>query len=179
MMGVEAPEIFWATHKRQVINLWNCCIWLVNLFQLYDDARTCQRQICGLSSYFASFTAIVYLFLSFLFRDMTSIYHQVQLSPFYFSNNLVFWIYLRVNFLLCISIALIILHASNCFYLPSMFHSHFTCTFCFPRTFLNTDMAYYGYSYSESPSTHSGCRDCHAFIPAFTNKFNNSYSRNV
>ena len=41
MMGVEAPEICWATHKRQVINLWNCCIWLVNL--LYDDARTCQR----------------------------------------------------------------------------------------------------------------------------------------
>jgi len=44
MMGVEAPETCWATHKRQVIKLWNCCIWLVNLFKLYDDARTCQRQ---------------------------------------------------------------------------------------------------------------------------------------
>ena len=44
MMGVEAPETCWATHKRQVINLWNCCIWLVDLFELYDDARTCQRQ---------------------------------------------------------------------------------------------------------------------------------------
>jgi len=31
--------------ERRVINLWNCCIWLVNLFELYDDARTCQRQI--------------------------------------------------------------------------------------------------------------------------------------
>jgi len=31
--------------KRQVINLWNGCIWLVNLFELYDDARTCRRQI--------------------------------------------------------------------------------------------------------------------------------------
>jgi len=31
--------------KHQVINLSNCCIWLVNLFELYDDARTCQRQI--------------------------------------------------------------------------------------------------------------------------------------
>jgi hypothetical protein len=30
--------------KRQVINLRNCCIWLVNLFELYDDAGTCQRQ---------------------------------------------------------------------------------------------------------------------------------------
>jgi hypothetical protein len=44
MMGVEAPETYWTKHKRQVINLWNCCIWLVNLFELYDDARTCQRQ---------------------------------------------------------------------------------------------------------------------------------------
>jgi hypothetical protein len=31
--------------KRQVINLRNCCNWLVNLFELYDDARTGQRQI--------------------------------------------------------------------------------------------------------------------------------------
>jgi len=43
-MGVEAPETCWATRKSQVINLWNCCIWLVNLFELYDDARTCQSQ---------------------------------------------------------------------------------------------------------------------------------------
>jgi len=34
MMGVEAAETCWATHKRQVINLWNSCIWLVNLFEL-------------------------------------------------------------------------------------------------------------------------------------------------
>jgi len=45
MMGVEEPETCWATHKRQVINLWNCCIWLVNLFELYDDGRVYQRQI--------------------------------------------------------------------------------------------------------------------------------------
>jgi len=44
MMGVETPETCWATHKSQVINLWNCCIWLVDLSELYDDARTCQRQ---------------------------------------------------------------------------------------------------------------------------------------
>ena len=31
-MGVEAPETCWATHKRQVIKLWNCCI-LVDLFE--------------------------------------------------------------------------------------------------------------------------------------------------
>jgi len=39
------PETCWTTHKRQVINLWNCCIWLVNLFELCDDAWTCQHQI--------------------------------------------------------------------------------------------------------------------------------------
>jgi len=43
-MGVEAPETCWATHKCQAIYLWNCCIWLVNLFELYDDTRTWQRQ---------------------------------------------------------------------------------------------------------------------------------------
>ena len=44
-MGEETPETCWATHKRQVINLWNCCILLVDLFESYDDARTCERQM--------------------------------------------------------------------------------------------------------------------------------------
>ena len=33
MMGGEAPETCWATPKRQVINLGNCCILLVDLFE--------------------------------------------------------------------------------------------------------------------------------------------------
>jgi len=33
MMGGEVPETCWATHKRQVINLCNCYILLVNLFE--------------------------------------------------------------------------------------------------------------------------------------------------
>jgi hypothetical protein len=44
MMGGETPETCWATHKRQVINLWNCCILLVELFESYDDVWTCERQ---------------------------------------------------------------------------------------------------------------------------------------
>jgi hypothetical protein len=43
-MGGEAPETYSATHKRQVINLWNYCILLVDLFESYDDPRTCERQ---------------------------------------------------------------------------------------------------------------------------------------
>jgi len=44
MMGVRTPETCWAVHtsKCQVINLRNCCIWLVDLFETYDDARTCK-----------------------------------------------------------------------------------------------------------------------------------------
>jgi hypothetical protein len=34
MMGVRTPKTCWAVHKRHVINLRNCCIWLVNFFQL-------------------------------------------------------------------------------------------------------------------------------------------------
>ena len=33
MMGVRTPETCWAVHKRRVINLRNCCIWLVDLFE--------------------------------------------------------------------------------------------------------------------------------------------------
>jgi hypothetical protein len=40
IMGEEAPETCWATHKRQVINLWNCCIFLVNLFESFFPAFT-------------------------------------------------------------------------------------------------------------------------------------------
>jgi hypothetical protein len=39
------PKTCWATHKHQVINLWNCCIQLVDLFESYNDARTCERQM--------------------------------------------------------------------------------------------------------------------------------------
>jgi hypothetical protein len=44
LMGGETLETFWATHKRQIINLWNCCILLVELFKSYEDARTCEPQ---------------------------------------------------------------------------------------------------------------------------------------
>ena len=43
-MGVEAPRNMLSETKHQVISLWNCCIWLVNLFELCVDTRTCQRQ---------------------------------------------------------------------------------------------------------------------------------------
>jgi len=35
-MGVRAPETCWALHtsNRQVINLRNCCVWLVDLFEI-------------------------------------------------------------------------------------------------------------------------------------------------
>jgi hypothetical protein len=33
MMGIRMPETCWAVFKRQVINLRNCCIWLVDSFE--------------------------------------------------------------------------------------------------------------------------------------------------
>ena len=36
MMGMRTPETCWAVHKRQVINLRDCCIWLVDLLDLYS-----------------------------------------------------------------------------------------------------------------------------------------------
>jgi hypothetical protein len=73
MMGVEAPETCWKTHKRQVINLWNCWFWLVNLFELYDDARTCQRQTeTGVQFCFFLLLAIDGGVVSFTFRPSYS-----------------------------------------------------------------------------------------------------------
>jgi hypothetical protein len=42
MMGVRTPETCRAVHKLQVINLRNCCIKLIDLFELNDDTRTCK-----------------------------------------------------------------------------------------------------------------------------------------
>jgi hypothetical protein len=36
MKGVRTPETCWAVYKRQLINLRNCCIWLVDLFEIDD-----------------------------------------------------------------------------------------------------------------------------------------------
>jgi len=44
VVDCQTPETCWVTHKRQVINLWNCCILLAKLFKSYHDARTCERQ---------------------------------------------------------------------------------------------------------------------------------------
>jgi hypothetical protein len=45
MMDEKVPETCWVVHKRQVINLWNCFILLVDLFESCYDARTCGRHI--------------------------------------------------------------------------------------------------------------------------------------
>jgi len=70
MMGGEAPETCWATHKRQVINLWNCCIWLVDLFESYDDARTCDTS--NIFLLLVSYRARCRVSCPFLVKDVTS-----------------------------------------------------------------------------------------------------------
>jgi hypothetical protein len=40
MMGVRTPATRRVVNKRQVINWRDCYMWLVHLFELYDDART-------------------------------------------------------------------------------------------------------------------------------------------
>ena len=45
MMGRRMPETCWAVNKLQVINWRNCGINLIDLFELYDDARTYRFKI--------------------------------------------------------------------------------------------------------------------------------------
>jgi NADH:ubiquinone oxidoreductase subunit 3 (subunit A) len=72
IMGVESPETCWAAHKRQVIHLWNCYILLVNLFVLYDGARTCQRQTFMLYLWNSHIPKIVHFFM-YILRIMLGI----------------------------------------------------------------------------------------------------------
>ena len=45
MMGGETSETCWAAYELGVINLWICCISLVDSFETYNDAWTCKHQI--------------------------------------------------------------------------------------------------------------------------------------
>ena len=51
MMSMRMPETCWAVNKRQVINWRNFCIYLVDLFELYDDARTCSAFVFPIEVY--------------------------------------------------------------------------------------------------------------------------------
>ena len=49
VMGVMTPETCWAVRKRQEINLRNCCIWLVDLFEIVwwcTDLQTLNQISC-------------------------------------------------------------------------------------------------------------------------------------
>jgi len=83
-MGGKAPETCWATHKRQVINLWNCCMLLVDLFESYDDARASEHHLHNihfistapvlLNSIYTYFTR--YKTLTFLVRGQYQVHPQ-------------------------------------------------------------------------------------------------------
>jgi hypothetical protein len=82
MMGVEAPETCWATHKRQVINLWNCCIWLVNLFVLH---MFCLKR----------FSYILQVFVwNILWCTVSNFYHAHDISIIYCSSGSFLFVYL-------------------------------------------------------------------------------------
>jgi hypothetical protein len=60
------PKTCWATHERQVINLWNCCTLLVELFESYDDAWTFKRHtlscsVLGTMKSYRQFLRIIYM----------------------------------------------------------------------------------------------------------------------
>jgi len=42
VVGVGTPEACWTVHGHRVMDLRGCCIWLVDLFELFDDAQTCK-----------------------------------------------------------------------------------------------------------------------------------------
>jgi len=48
IMGVRTPETCWAVHKRQVINLRNCCVKLVDLFEYHT--YVCCWLLCTIST---------------------------------------------------------------------------------------------------------------------------------
>jgi hypothetical protein len=64
--------------KCQVINLRNCRIWLVNLFELYDDAQTYQRQIQNLQFFRLLFVDLPCLPAKFVDDEAGELCNQQQ-----------------------------------------------------------------------------------------------------
>jgi len=46
IMGMRMAETCWAVFKRQVLNLWNCCIWLVDSFECFYNFFIVTRTVC-------------------------------------------------------------------------------------------------------------------------------------
>ena len=71
MMVVRTPETCWAVYKRQVINLRNCCIWLVDLFEMYDDTRTCKLSLYRHISFSSSRTQLTIQYNTMQYNAMS------------------------------------------------------------------------------------------------------------
>jgi hypothetical protein len=74
--------------NHQVINLWNRCIYLDDLFELYDDARTCPRQIdkCTLQQK-KSINFTCAKFIKFTLQKIYKFYfHKIQ-KPYFKKNQ--------------------------------------------------------------------------------------------
>jgi len=79
MMGVRTPETCWVVHKRQVINLKTCCIWLVDLFEKYDIIWIGISE----SGIISTSADVVPLFVQFCL-DSHGLTHSVNLIPVWF-----------------------------------------------------------------------------------------------
>jgi hypothetical protein len=79
MMGVRTPETCWAVHKRQVINLKNCCVRLVDLFKKYDIVWIGISE----SGIISTRADVVPLFVHFCL-DSHDLTHSVKLIPVWF-----------------------------------------------------------------------------------------------
>jgi hypothetical protein len=53
MMGMRMPETCWAVSKQQAINLWSCCILLVDSVETRTE---CPLSQCGRSHHWTSYT---------------------------------------------------------------------------------------------------------------------------
>jgi len=79
MMGVEAPEACWATKKHQVINLWNCCIRLVNLSEF--------NIICFVGVWLMLFIVRDYVVLIDEGMNMEHCWHDSYMEKLKYSEN--------------------------------------------------------------------------------------------
>jgi hypothetical protein len=79
MMGVEVPEACWATNKRQVINLWNCCIWLLNLSEF--------SIICFVGIWLMLFIIRDYVVLIDEGMSMEYSWHDIYMEKLKYSEN--------------------------------------------------------------------------------------------
>jgi hypothetical protein len=83
MMGISMPETCWALSKGQVIDLWSCCILLVDSVEKATVAQLLNifQEFYGTRRFITVFTRVPHMYLSWAVRVQSTATHSLCSRP--------------------------------------------------------------------------------------------------